>query len=337
LLIIKNIKLAEEKQSVALVGKRTIEDIKSAVGDNKNITKSGDDLVISALNFLKKEDSKESKDLTLTEVMSKEEESFNTTLYLDSNCNFCEVSGNEGIYEEEIEIKKAKGKYIKGTEPSASESTDEIGIDLNEDKLDEDKDNINKNIKVIEKDYAMAKDPSDSSDPEINANSISSNDGKYTLKVNIDPVGDKLRISIIDSKGTTLDEYMTEDLDRNKINNLNLHFNFKEYLKEKDKPLKDLQIYVYNNVEEENPNKVVTNVYIEKSMDLDLAVGVTVKHGQAYRINRGDDKNITKIGPLYNIKVKIAHKRELSKKESEKMDILFTGYSNKNINIEGNT
>lgn len=336
-MLIKNIKLAEEKQSVALVGKRTIEDLKSAIGDNKNITKSGDDLVISALNFLKKEDSKESKDLTMIEVTSKDENFFNTTLFLDSNYNFCEVSGNECVYDEEIEIKKAKGKYIKGTEPNESESTDEIGIDLNEDKLYEDKEDINQNIKVIEKDYAMAKDPNDSSDPEINANSISSNDGKYTLKVNIDPVGDKLRISIIDSKGTTLDEYMTEDLDKSKINHLNLHFNFKEYLKEKDKPLKDLQIYVYNNVEEENRNKVVANVYIEKSMDLELTVDVTAKHGQVYRLSRDDDKNITKIGPLYNIKVRIARKGELSKKESEKPDILFIGYSNKNINIEGNT
>lgn len=334
LLIIKNTKLAEERQSIALVGKRTIEDVKDSI-ENDKVVFAGSNIIINDLNLLKSEDVSKSKD-GLT--MSEKEGKFTAKLYFDSKYNICEEADPNCVYEEELIIEKAKATKEKeageGKGESEAEKDIDMDIDVNEDKTEEDADIINKTINNIENEYSMAKEEGDNNS-KINGNEISYDDKEKALILNvfIEQKGDSIETVIKDNELNILEDPILQSLDTtDDINHLNLHFNFKEYKKEKKEKLKDLKINVYNRVEDSN--KVKVNLYIEKSVDLNVVT--KAKSNRTINIfNRGDDKKIIKVGPLYNINVRIALKGELASKDNSK--IFFTGYTNKNINIKQNT
>lgn len=334
LLIIKNTKLAEEKQSIALVGKRTIEDVKDSI-ENDKVTLVGNNIIMNDLNLLKNEDISKSKD-SLT--MSEKEEKFAAKLYFDSKYNLCEETDPNCVYEEELMIEKAKA--AKGNEAgegkgeSEAEKDIDMDIDVNEDKTEEDVDIINQTINTIENEYSMSKEEGESNNSKINGNEISYDESENALILNvfIEKKDNSIETLIKDHEFNIVGEPILQPLDTTEdVNHLNLHFNFKEYKKEKKEKLKDLKINVYNRVEDSN--KVAVNLYIEKSVDLN--VFEKAKSGTINIFNRGEDKKIVKVGPLYNINVRIALKGELASKDNSK--ILFTGYTNKNINVKENT
>ncbi|WP_270566480.1 hypothetical protein, partial [Clostridium beijerinckii] len=101
-------------------------------------------------------------------------------------------------------------------------------------------------------------------------------------------------------------------------NKVNLYFDFSSYT---NASLKNIKIYISNKNEEENTE---TNIYLQKTSDLNI--DVNFNEGQGYIYNNGSgDSN--KIGPLYDIEVRIW------KKGDEDKEPLFTGYSNENMII----
>lgn len=328
LLLIKNTKLAEEKQSVALVGKRTIENINNAIGNDK-ITLSGDNMVVKDLGLLKSEDASKNIDsLIMTGTGDKDKKKFTNKLYLDGEYNICKETDSNCVYEEEITIEKAKAK--NGEE--AEDIDIDMDSDVNKEKLEEDEEVIKKKINPIENEFSLSKEAGSNKSPEINKKSIPKEKNTLTLKVYIEKDWDNsVKISIKDSNENTLVEPISKNLgDTDFVNHLNLHFNFKEYKKEENETLKDLKINVFNSVDD--TSKLITNIYIEKSVDLKVDAKAT--KGEINIFNRGDNKKIVKVGPLYNITVRIALKGQLSE---ENLKNLFTGYTNKNINIKENT
>jgi len=352
LLLIKNTKLAEEKQSLSLVGKRTLEDVNSAINDNKIVKKSSGEISIKDLGLLKNKDASKNKDeLSVTG----DEKAFKTRIGLDSNYNYCELTDSNCVYEEELAFEKVKPQRIGGAQPGnkADKANEDFSIDINKDNLDEQGDPINANIEQIDIEFSMKKEKGEGNESKIDCTEFnSSNNTKILgdsstliLNADIEREGDNARISISDSTGNICGSAFSKRLDNIKINHLNLHFNFKEYFKEEKEKLKDLKINVRNGIKD--TDKVVVNVFIEKSVD--LKVNVVPTREKIYMTQREDDKDIKKVGPLYHITVKIAPKGTFAESDNNKSDtnnesdknkkdekILFTGYSSKNINIKQN-
>lgn len=138
---------------------------------------------------------------------------------------------------------------------------------------------------------------------------------------------DDRTITIKDSKGTILLE-TTEALTDTTSSNpskVNLCMNFNYYKKIDNSNLKDIEIYVYNRTGS------AANIYLEK--DGTVTANVTVCKGEINTYdNRSEDSDEDKMGTLYDIKVEISDYLKYKNGEiHEDKDNLFTGYSKKNI------
>lgn len=302
--MIKTTKISEEKQSISLVGKRVIEDIN--IIPSNNIKLSNGHITIEGLS--------EIDDLI---QMDGDVECFQKKFGLDKSYKHCELDSPNKLYEEMITIKKAKG--VRDSDKK----------DINIDKETENNAESDEKIYPIVCNFDMSKEKGEDKNSKINGETISSSGENLELNVYIENLeNNSIKIIIEDKDGKILFEN-TDSLtsDVNKTNNLNLHFNFKNYLigeEELEDTNKKMNINVYNKISEDS-NSVV-NVYIEKSFDLaKLNVEAVAKRGEVTRFSRDDDEATSKIGPLYYINV------EIKSKEGE---ILFSGQSTKNINIE---
>lgn len=134
-------------------------------------------------------------------------------------------------------------------------------------------------------------------------------------------------ITIKDSKGTTLLESTETLIDTTSSNpsKLNLCMNFNYYKKIDNSNLKDIEIYVYNRTGS------VANIYLEK--DGTVTANVTVCKGEINTYdNRSEDSAEENMGTLYDIKLEISDYLKYKNGEiHEDKDNLFTGYSKKNI------
>ena len=307
--MIKHTKSAEEKQSISLAGKRAIEDMKIIPSGSINLT--GEGIKIKDLPFVK-------DDLAMDVItMEGSGDSFEKKLYLDRFYKYCPDDSTDAVYEGIISITKAKGK-------NAGDIQD-IDIDLNASESGEE---TGENINNISYNFNMNKESGEGKSSKINEETISSDGGNLELKVYIEENGgNNVRITIKDKSGNKLiEETNSLDSDPIKENILNLHFNYRNYMgdKENNEILKDMKINVYNKISSET--NFNARIYIEKSVDLDLNVEAKAKQGEITIYNREDNVSMEKIGPLYYINVKIYSKKDGTE--------LFSGWTARNINIE---
>lgn len=140
-------------------------------------------------------------------------------------------------------------------------------------------------------------------------------------------------IKIKDFKGTTLLETTDTLKDTTSSNpskvNLCMNFNYYKQItsipKLDNSDLKDVEIYVYNRTSS------VANIYLQKDINVTAEVKVCKGEINIYD-NRSEDTDEDKIGTLYNIKLEISDYLKYKNDEiKEDDDNLFTGYYKKNI------
>ncbi|AQS07070.1 PulJ/GspJ family protein [Clostridium beijerinckii] len=131
-------------------------------------------------------------------------------------------------------------------------------------------------------------------------------------------------ITIKDSKGTTLLD-TTETLANATSSKVNLCMNFNYYKKIDNSNLKDVEIYVYNRTGS------AANIYLQK--DSTQTANVTVCKGEINIYdNRAEDSDENQMGTLYDIKLEISDYSKYKNDEiHQDKDNLFTGYFKKNI------
>lgn len=296
LLLIKHTKEGEVKQTAALIGKKTVEEIKSIKVFNGTLNLDGNPITLSEDAITK---------------------SYTTPLHLDAEYKICDDQTNDDyLYIEEI--------TLTPTENSESET---ITIDKN---------NISNNISnnnILEDTLYLGKDKinGDYIRDNVSENNVESQDSKIKIYMYIQTKKyeneNKKVVTVKDSRGKNLldDKELGIVLDKssNKKNEVNIYMNFKEYIKEASKDLESIEVYVSNKNEEENSE---TNIYLQKSSDVN--VNVTFNEGEGYIYNdRAQDYESNKVGALYDVEIKI------KKKDSEEKDFLFTGHSTQNINV----
>lgn len=123
--------------------------------------------------------------------------------------------------------------------------------------------------------------------------------------------GDNRNVEIKDYKGKTL---LNRTLSFS-TGKLNIYINFNNYKQIDDSVLRNVKVNVYNDTKTDVPN-----MYIKKSDKVNGDIEIFKGQMNLYN-NRAADPEEAKIGNLYDIKVEILKDN----------DVLFTGYSKKNI------
>ncbi|MGN0143679.1 MAG: type II secretion system protein, partial [Clostridium sp.] len=255
--LIRTTKSGEEKQQIALVGKNTLENIKSC--DNSNFEFSDDSITIKNISFFNSKN--ESKDHTFN--ISEKSGRYVLELYLNNHYEYCESSDEDCTYKEKIIIMKAKAK-----------STDKEGttVDINPGVSTEESDSKKAELNNYESiDFDKIHIKNDGSNrAEIDNKSLNEIEGRYLLNMYVNKSGDKgVIIKIEDNDGSIIKQY-EKQIDESKNNNLNVYFNFKDYKKTGDDPLRDFDIEVYNKTSIED--KIICNLYIESADDCKVSV-----------------------------------------------------------------
>ena len=269
MIIIKQTKAGQVKQTAALEGKKVIEEIKATDIEIPNST-----VPDSILNI---------GDIILKNQIT--DGSGVYTRYLDENYSKCD-NKDVSKYTEIITLSptKAGGENItlntsQPNTPSDSDYTVYLSREENEG-------NTNYYIRDI-------KDIKDNKKQLISSS-------KIILNVYMETKESKKTISIKDNNGKLL---LSKD-NLNKDNGINLYINFNEYKKSdiSNLELKPIEINVYNR------NEDTSNIYIQKSKDL-TGVDLKICKGNInFYDNRAEDEEKAKIGTLYDIKIEIKNK-----------------------------
>lgn len=314
--LIRTTKSGEEKQQLALVGKNTLENIKSC--DNSNFEFSNEGITIKDISFFNSKN--ESKNHTFN--ISEKSGRYVLELYLNNRYEYCQSSNQNCTYKEKITIMKAKAKSVEnegttvdinpGVSTEKNASTD---VELN-------------NYENIDFDKIYIKNDGRNR-AEIDDESLNESDGRYLLNMYVNKSGNNdVNVQIEDNDGRIIKQY-TKQIEESKYNNLNVYFNFKDYKKTDDAQLKDFDIEVYNKTSTED--KIICNLYIESADD--CKVSVLAKKG-AVNFSRREADNSGQMGTLYEIKVDLFKLKKIidsEGKESIQSEILFTGNTTKNI------
>lgn len=273
IMIIKQTKMGQVKQTSALEGKKIIEEIQAAIEDN-SFKVSNDVLLIG------------------TKKIQKQQDSNNVyTRYLDANYEEC----NKEVcsYVEEITVTPTKVITNINTEKT-------IGLDTSY-ETEANKIYISKigakDYIAYWKEHDSAYSPNTSNSTEIPSASVSGSTlKKIVIYVYLEPVANDLNnedVIIKDYTGQLL-------LSTTKAVEENFVMNFSKY--------KDSLGSLVNNVEIEinmyNKTKKVSNVYIEKQKELNVNVEPRSGGINIYD-NRTEDLQQGNVGELYDIKVEI--------------------------------
>lgn len=306
LLLIRQTKEGQVEQTVSLVGKKTIEDIKGYTDGISFDLTNKTSLDLGDIELEKKQ----------TSINGNIEYYYEKEIYLDKS--FEKSTDNDYVYIEKIKMEKAKSSEI-------NDSSKKYDIDLDARKVSTSENDENTNI--MKYNLEMIKDAgagqkSYIKDEEGNRGEVIKNSkGQIILNVYIKTVDEKKVISIKDLEGNELLPEKKLYLESDKINQLDLYVNFSEYKKEDDEVLDNIEINIYNSDEETVKN--ITNIYIEKSRTLPVDVKAR-KGGINIYNNRAENGALNNLGTLYNIQVDI----------SKDGKTIFSGYSNQNIDIE---
>lgn len=322
LLLIRQTKEGQVKQTAALEGKEVIENIKgNTKGKSFDVT-GKTSLDLGNVNLEKKQT-----------VDGSLENYFEKTIYL--NQEFEEAKDSEKftdyVYIETITIKKVK---------SAEETNINMkyDIDLDSGKINEPKEN--ENLKIIKYQLNMSKNEGAGQKSYIQYETYKrevpkDSEGKIILNVYIKTVDTKKTILIRDFDGNELLPPKKESISNDKVNELDLYINFDKYDKAENEVINNIEINIYNSDAEIDKNN--HNIYLEESKDLDIDIKARRGNINIYT-NRVKNTSLINLGTLYNIQVdinKIDKSKDIKSIEDiKKGDILFSGYSNENIYIK---
>lgn len=326
LLLIRQTKDGEVKQTAALEGKEVIEEIKGNTEGRSFDVTDKTSLDLGDINLEKKQIADGST-----------ENYFEKTIYL--NQEFEESIDSEKFTDYEY-IKTITIKKVKSAE--GTNINNKYDIDLDSGKISEPKETeevniikprfiVTKSAGSEQKSYIQYENENNGKSKEIPKNA----EGKIVLNVYIKTIDDKKTIIIKDFDGNELLPPKEESLSTDKVNELDLYINFSEYDKAENEVINNLEINIYNSDAETDKNN--HNIYLEKSKDLDIDIKVRKGNINIYT-NRVKNTSLINLGTLYNIQVDI-NKIDKSKNiksigEIKKGDILFSGYSNENIYIK---
>ncbi|MVX62576.1 prepilin-type N-terminal cleavage/methylation domain-containing protein [Clostridium chromiireducens] len=301
-LLIRHTKEGEVKQSAALAGKRAIEGIKSI----STITKVDGNIILRQDN----------KDIELSKPVNLSEDYYSNQsdlLKLDKDFNICnDQSNNDYSYTQEIILKPIKEES----------GTKDISIDKNN-KSNNSSNNILQDNLHLSKigNEVYIRDTNNSNDNK----KVENNADVIRIYIYIETKNSNEKfLRVKDSQGNNLlEKELGSIITDGTENEINLYINFKDYKKERAGDiLKNVEINVTNKNEEE---KCETNIYLQKSSDLNVKVNFDEGQGYTYDNQAEDNGGNYEIGTLYDTKV------EIKKKGST--DSLFTGYSTQNINV----
>ena len=292
IMIIKQTKAGEVKQSVALEGKKMIEEMKATSFDVPSTT----DAALKIDNI---------DNITLQKEEDKNGNIFYTR-YLKGDFSVCD---------------KEVSKYV---EKVTLTPTDVI---LNDKQITdelENPNNINYKVYIGEEENVSNTGVEDYIKDEITGTTKNlKSDSNIVMYVYFEKPSNSENdrtITIKDYEGNNL-LYTTETL-KDTISStpskVNLCMNFDQYKQIDSSNLKNIKIYVYNRT------GGVTNIYLQKDSTVTADVQVCKGEINIYD-NRAEDSDQDKIGTLYDIKLEINEHTNGSFKN------LFTGYYKKNI------
>lgn len=253
LLIIRQTKEGEVKQMAAVVGKESIEGIKSVKVFNGTL-------------------SLEDKDIGLNKI----EDTYTTIVHLDKDFKLCQnQSSTDYIYLQEITLT-----------PTKDSNNDKINIDKNIESNNSSTKNILEDHLYLSKQGSTLyiKDTDNTDSPIINQTS------ELGIYIYLKTKDNEKFITVKDYKGNTVLEEKSLgsvfDKSSNKENKVNLYFDFSSYT---NASLKNIKIYISNKDEEENTE---TNIYLQKSSDLNINVNFNEGQGYIYNNQSGDSNKI---------------------------------------------
>lgn len=296
MLIIKIIKSGEEKQQTAIIGKKTLETLKSEAEDkNLEIKKKDDNRLYMNFNGIE------------FDVKEKENEYiFENTSYLDNK--YMEIDKSEDA------------KYIKTTSIEKVKAENDIAIDLDE-KINN---TINNNISSSRID--VVKKAGEDNIPKIVYGSdekelLADYRDKVIIDIYINDSGADKELTLKDYQGNILFDGIKISSKLSNGNNaekLQLQLNFSGYNMYSNEELKPIEISVFNKSDD--------NIYIalERSSNVDINCR-TLEGEVTYYNNRSASESSIKLGTLYSIKV------EIKRNTQNNDEVLFTGYSNHNL------
>lgn len=299
--IIKTIKSGEEKQQTAVSGRKTLEILKSEIGNSGlEIKKKDDDNLYMNFNgiefYVKK---KENEDI------------FENKTYLDNK--YMEIDNAENaVYIKTTIIEKAKAE---------DENLNNVSIDLDE------KINSNINDYTSSSRIDIVKKEGESNMPEIvygkNKKELSADYmDRIIIDIYINDSGSDKEVTLKDCLGNILfDEIniISRLSDGTKAENFQLYLNFGGYKKDSSEKLKPIHINVFNKCYDDN-----ISILLEESSHINVECR-TLQGNVTYYNNRSTSESSIKLGTLYNIKVEI--KRNIPNDN----EVLFTGYSSQNL------
>lgn len=287
MIIIKQTKAGQVKQSAALEGKKVAEEIQAAIEDN-SFTFSDSEIKIGNIHI-----SKQSEESTgiYTRFL---DEKFDTTAKITSR------------YTERITLTQTN----ESTGGISFSNNSKLNADDTNYKINISKEKQSENQPVNDYIYDATINKDGQEQNKSDKKPLESQD-KIMLFMYLEKNSNVRTVTIKDYKGVDL---LSRDLSFN-TGKLNIYINFNYYKEIDNSGLKDVQINVYNNTKTDVPN-----IYVEKSNEVIADVEIFKGQMNLYN-NRAGDAQEAKIGTLYDIKVEIM-------KDS---DILFTGYSKKNI------
>lgn len=318
LLLIRQTKDGQVKQTAALEGKQVIEIIKENTSGKSFDLTGKTSLDLGDIKLEKKQADKGST-----------ENYFEKTIYLNQKF---EESIDSAKFTDYEYIKTITIKKIKSSEET--NINNKYDIDLDSGKINEPKENENLNIMKYQ--LNMSKDASSGQKSYIQNEEVpKDSEGKIVLNVYIKTIGDKKTILIKDFDGNELLLLNEESLATDKVNELDLYINFGEYNKAENEVINNIEINIYNSDAETDKNN--HNIYIEEAKDLDIDIKARKGNINIYT-NRVKNTSLINLGTLYNIQVdinKIDKSKDIKSIEDiKKGDILFSGYSNENIYIK---
>jgi prepilin-type N-terminal cleavage/methylation domain-containing protein len=297
IMIIKQTKAGQVKQQAALEGKKVIEEIQATSFEIPSSTNST--ITIG--------------DITLTKHLTTGSAVFYTERYLNERYETGNnITADNSKYTEKITVTPTKAKKTDGTEKT-------LGLNANyQSNVQANKFYISRVTSTDYINYSIY-NPQSTYNPDIDSS-------KQTLSSKIESGVTKIELYVYLEPSTTnsVEENITiKDYKGQKVISTtqsiseNLVINFSKY-KESDGSLPNnvnIEINIYNKTSN------TPNVYIEKQKDLNVNVE-SRKNGIKIYDNRAEDTGGEKIETLYDVKVEIINKDN---------DILFTGYSKKNI------
>ena len=271
MLIIKIIKSGEEKQQAAIIGKDTLETLKSNSGNN-------------ILEFKKSENDKYCFDFNGIDFVQENDDVFENTTYLNSR------------YEESD---KKTAKYIRTTTIEKVKTENNISIDLDE-KMNTTEDND------IYTTLNITKKPGKSNEPQIIYGSTkkaipADYRGNIIIDIYISDYDTGKEAVLKDCQGNILFDGIkakAKDFNNGREKGLKINLDFSAYKVDSEDELNPIEINVVN--------KSIDQSYIvlEKSSHLNINCK-TLEGNVTYYNNRSSSESSVKLGELYRIKVEI--------------------------------